>query len=182
MIVISETDARALVSVADAIEAVEQSFAALARGQARNYPVVREAAGFRDAVFGVKAGADTSAPLLGLKAGGYWPHNLAQGLGNHQSSTLLFDPETGRACALVSANYLTGVRTGAASAIATKYLARPGSAVLGVIGAGVQAHYQLQATLAVRPVRKVIAWDPSAQNLAAFGHVAGEQGLEFVAA
>lgn len=182
MIVISEQDARELVSVADAIEAVESSFAAMARGQARNYPVVREAIGHRDAVFGVKAGADTSAPLLGLKAGGYWPHNLAQGLGNHQSSTLLFDPETGRACALVSANYLTGVRTGAASAIASKYLSRPDSSVLGIIGAGVQAHYQLQATLAVRPVRKVVAWDPSADNLAAFGQGVRDLGLEFVAA
>ena len=92
--------------------------------------------------------------------------NLARGLGNHQSSTLLFDPETGRASALVSANYLTGVRTGAASAIATKHLSRRDSNVLGIIGTGVQAHYQLQATLAVRPIRTVHAWDPSAENLA----------------
>jgi len=182
MIVISEQDARALVGVQEAIEAVEASFAAMARGHARNYPVVREAVGYRDAVFGVKTGADTQLPLLGLKAGGYWPHNLAQGLGNHQSSTLLFDPETGRASALVSANYLTGLRTGAASAIATKHLSRPDSTVLGVIGTGVQAQYQLRATLAVRPIRKVVAWNPSPQGLAAFGRIVGELGLEFVAA
>src|ERR1700716_3939955 len=127
MIVISETQARALVSVDDAIAAVEQCFASMARGQARNYPVVREVIGYQDAVFGVKTGCDTAAPILGLKAGGYWPHNQAAGLGNHQSSTLLFDAQTGRANALVSANYLTGVRTGAASAIATKYLSRPQS-------------------------------------------------------
>jgi len=182
MIVISEQDARALVSIEDAIEAVEQSFAAMARGQARNYPVVRELVGYRDAVFGVKTGCDTVAPILGLKAGGYWPHNLAQGLGNHQSSTLLFDPDTGRASALVSANYLTGVRTGAASAIATKHLSRPDASVLGLIGAGVQSQYQLRATLAVRPIRKVLAWDPAADNLAAFGRLVQELGLEFVAA
>ena len=182
MIVISEQEARALVSIEDAIEAVEKSFAAMARGQARNYPVVREVVGYQDAVFGVKTGCDTAAPILGLKAGGYWPHNLAKGLGNHQSSTLLFDPETGRASALVSANYLTGVRTGAASAIATKHLSRPDSSVLGIIGAGVQAQYQLRATLAVRPIRKVLAWDPSADNLAAFGQAVQQLGLEFVAA
>jgi alanine dehydrogenase len=182
MIIISEQDARALVSVEDAIEVVEKSFAAMARGQARNYPVVREVVGYQDAVFGVKTGADTSTPILGLKAGGYWPHNLAQGLGNHQSSTLLFDAQTGRACALVSANYLTGVRTGAASAIATKYLSRPDSSVLGIIGAGVQSQYQLRATLAVRAIRKVFAWDPSAENLAAFGRTVEQLGLEFVAA
>lgn len=182
MIVISEPDARALVSIEAAIEAVEQSFAAMARGQARNYPVVRELVGHRDAVFGVKTGCDTAAPILGLKAGGYWPHNLAQGLGNHQSSTLLFDPDTGRASALVSANYLTGVRTGAASAIATKHLSRPDASVLGLIGAGVQSQYQLRATLAVRPIRKVCAWNPSADKLAAFGRLVQELGLEFEAA
>ena len=182
MIVISEQDARALVSIEAAIEAVEQCFAAMARGQARNYPVVRELVGYRDAVFGVKTGCDTAAPILGLKAGGYWPHNLAQGLGNHQSSTLLFDADTGRASALVSANYLTGVRTGAASAIAIKHLSRPDASVLGLIGAGVQSQYQLRATLAVRPIRKVCAWNPSADKLAAFGRLVQELGLEFEAA
>ena len=180
MIIISEQDARTLVSVEDAIDAVEKSFAAMARGQARNYPVVREMVGYRDAVYGVKTGCDTSVPILGLKAGGYWPHNLSRGLTNHQSATLLFDPETGRACALVSANYLTGVRTGASSAIATKYLSRRNSSVLGIIGTGVQARYQLQATLAVRPIRTVHAWDPSPENLDSFGRIVAELGLEYV--
>lgn len=181
MIVISEQDARALVSVEDAIAAVENAFAAMARQQARNYPVVREVLGYRNAVFGVKTGCDTVLPLLGLKAGGYWPGNLATGLGNHQSATLLFDPDTGRANALVSANYLTGVRTGAASAIATKHLSRPDSAVLGIIGAGVQSHHQLRATLAVRPIRSVHAWNPSAEHLASLGALARELGLAFTA-
>ncbi|MES3002711.1 MAG: ornithine cyclodeaminase family protein [Pseudomonadota bacterium] len=180
MLIISEQQARALVSVEDAIAAVEQTFAAMARGAARNYPVVRETVGYQDAVFGVKTGCDTSLPLLGLKAGGYWPHNQSRQLGNHQSSTLLFDPDTGRACALVSANYLTGVRTGAASAVATKYLSRPDSHALGIIGAGVQAEYQLRATLAVRPLDRVHAWDPSPANLAALGRTVEELGLAFV--
>jgi ornithine cyclodeaminase len=179
MLILSEQDARALVGVAQAIEVVEQTFAAMARGQARNYPVVRETVGHQDAVFGVKAGADTARPLLGLKAGGYWPHNAARGVTNHQSSTVLFDPDTGRASAVVSANYLTGVRTGAASAIATKHLSRGDSTVLGLVGTGVQAVYQLQATLAVRPIRRVRAWDPSADNLRAFGQVVAGLGLAF---
>ena len=179
MWIISEEDARALVSVENAIAEVEKAFAAMARGEARNYPVVREVVGYQDAVFGVKTGCDTRAPILGLKAGGYWPHNLAKSLTNHQSSTLLFDPETGRASALVSANYLTGVRTGAASAIATKYLSRPDSSVLGIIGTGAQSAYQLRATLAVRPIRKVYAWDPSSENLVTFGITVAELGLEY---
>ena len=179
MLIISESDARALVRVEEVIAALEKTFIAMARGQACNYPVVREVLAHQDAVFGVKTGFDKSAPLLGLKAGGYWPHNLVSGLSNHQSSTLLFDPETGRASALVSANYLTGVRTGAASAIASKYLSRPDSSVLGIIGTGVQSAYQLRATLAVRPIRTVYAWDPSTENLAVFGRLVADLGLEY---
>lgn len=181
MLIISEQEARALVSVEDAIAAVEGCFAAMACQEARNYPVVREGVGYQDAVFGVKAGSDASAPILGLKAGGYWPHNIGKDLGNHQSSTLLFDPDTGRASALVSANYLTAVRTGAASAIATRHLSRPDSTVLGMIGAGVQSQYQLRATLAVRAIRKVHAWNRSNENLIAFGRFVEQLGLEFVA-
>ena len=141
MLVISETLARELVSVEDAIRSVEGIFAAMARGEARNYTVVREVVGYRDAVYGVKTGCDVSTPILGLEAGGYWPHNAEHGLGNHQSSTLLFDADSGRASALVSANYLTGVRTGPSSVIAAKYLSRRESTVLGIIGTGVQAEY-----------------------------------------
>ncbi|MDB5522461.1 MAG: ornithine cyclodeaminase [Rhizobium sp.] len=179
MLIISEALARELVSAEDAIDAVEQSFAAMARGMARNYPVVREVVGHADAVFGVKTGADISVSFLGLKAGGYWPHNLPRGLTNHQSSTLLFDPDTGRASALVSANYLTGVRTGAASAIATKHLSRRDSTRLGIIGTGAQSAYQLRATMAVRNIRTVYAWDPSADNLDTFGKLVAELGLDY---
>ncbi|HWI84152.1 ornithine cyclodeaminase family protein [Ramlibacter sp.] len=182
MIVISEAQARQLVRIEDAIDAVEHAFVAMSRQEARNYPVVREPVGYRDAVFGVKTGCDRALPLLGLKAGGYWPHNAGAGASNHQSAMLLFDPETGRASALVSANYLTGVRTGAASAIATRHLARRDASVLGIIGAGVQAHYQLRATLAVRPIRSVHAWNRSPANLELLARTARELGLEFVAA
>jgi alanine dehydrogenase len=125
--------------------------------------------------------APTSArPILGLKAGGYWPGNLSRGLTNHQSSTLLFDPDTGRASALVSANYLTGVRTGRGSAIATKHLARPDAETLGIIGTGGQSTYQLQATLAVRQtIRRVHAWNRSKEKLLAFGRVVEDLGLTF---
>lgn len=180
MLIISESLAQQLVSIEDAIDAVAAGFGAMARGDARNYPVVREVVGHANAVYGVKAGADIAAPFLGLKAGGYWPGNLAKGLTNHQSSTLLFDPETGRASALVSANYLTGVRTGAASAIATRALSRADASVLGIIGTGGQSAYQLRATAAVRRLTRVHAWDASPDNTAAFGQIVAGLGLEYV--
>jgi alanine dehydrogenase len=177
MLIISEPLAQALVSVEDAIEAVANVFASMARGDAHNYPVVREVVGLADAVYGVKAGGDVSAPFLGLKAGGYWPHNLGRGLTNHQSSTLLFDPDSGRAMALVSANYLTGIRTGAASALATRSLARESASVLGIIGTGGQSLHQLRATAAVRRISRVHAWDMQPESAARFTKAAQEMGF-----
>ena len=124
MLLIPESLVPDLISIEDAIASVERSFAAFDRGQARPYPVVRESLAQRRAVFGVKSGFDAPADVLGLKAGGYWPENSRAGLSNHQSTILLFDPHTGRPSALIGANYLTGVRTGAASAIAIRHLAR----------------------------------------------------------
>lgn len=181
MLVISESLARELVSVDDAIEAVAATFRAMAAGQARNYPVVREVLGLNDAVFGVKTGADTGLPVLGLKAGGYWPGNLARGLTNHQSATLLFDPDTGRASALVSANHLTGVRTGAASALATRTLAREDATVLGIIGTGGQSAHQLAATLRVRNITRVHGWDALPASTARFAETVAAFGVEYVA-
>lgn len=181
MLIISESLAQDLVSIEDAIEAVAATFIAMAQGQARNYPVVREVVGYADAVYGVKAGGDISAPFLGLKAGGYWSHNLPRGLTNHQSSTLMFDPETGRASGLVSANYLTGVRTGAASALAARALSRPDASVLGIIGTGGQSVHQLRATAKVRGLTRVHAWDPMPENVARFAAAVTALGLEYVA-
>jgi ornithine cyclodeaminase/alanine dehydrogenase-like protein (mu-crystallin family) len=140
---------------------------------------VREQTGHADAVFGVKAGFDASLPVLGLKAGGYWPGNVKRGLGNHQSSVLLFDADTGRAVALVGANYLTGIRTGAASALATRGLASPEASILGIVGTGVQSVHQYRATCAVRPIARVLAWDPNPDNLHTLRNLVEADGLRF---
>jgi alanine dehydrogenase len=71
-------------------------FAAMARGDAYNFPVVREAIGHADALYGFKSGFDRAGLALGVKSGGYWPGNMAKGLTNHQSTVFLFDPDTGQ--------------------------------------------------------------------------------------
>lgn len=181
MLIVPEREIASLVAMENAIAAVEAAFAAADRERAHSYPVVREILGHADAVFGIKSGFDAEGAILGLKAGGYWPGNAARGLGNHQSTVLLFDPDTGRARALVGGNLLTALRTGAASALATRYLARPEARTLGIIGTGGQAPYQLRANLLARPFARVLAWDPSADNLARFREQVEETGLEFAA-
>ncbi|WP_425097554.1 iminosuccinate reductase BhcD [Tropicibacter sp. S64] len=163
-----------------AFDAVEQVFAAMAAGAARNFPVVREALGHEDALYGFKGGFDGAGQVLGLKAGGYWPHNMdRRGLINHQSTVFLFDPDTGQPTAMVGGNLLTALRTAAASSVSIRHLARPDARVLGMIGAGHQATFQLRAALEQRPFEKVIAWNRSATRLDSLRVVAEEAGVPF---
>lgn len=163
-------------------EAVEKVFAAMAAGDAYNFPVVREAIGHEDALYGFKGGFDRAGGVLGLKAGGYWPHNLEKrGIINHQSTVFLFDPDTGRVKALVGGNYLTALRTAAASSVSIKHLARKDAKVLGMIGAGHQATFQLRAALETHAFEKVIGWNMHPEMLPNLAKVAEEAGLPFEA-
>ncbi|MGX9354565.1 iminosuccinate reductase BhcD [Roseobacteraceae bacterium S113] len=171
-----------LVSAQDAFAAVEATFAAMAAGDARNFPVVREALGHEDALYGFKGGFDQVGGALGLKAGGYWPHNLdRRNLINHQSTVFLFDPDTGRPRAMVGGNLLTALRTAAASAVSIKHLARADAKVLGMIGAGHQAKFQLRTALEHRDFEKVIAWNLHPEMLPGLADVAQDCGVPFEA-
>jgi ornithine cyclodeaminase len=165
-----------------AFDAVKDVFAAMAAGDAYNFPVVREAIGHEDALYGFKGGFDRVGGVLGLKAGGYWPHNLERrGLINHQSTVFLFDPDTGRVKAMVGGNLLTALRTAAASSVSLRYLARKDSKVLGMVGAGHQATFQLRAALEVHAFEKVIGWNYHPEMLPNLEAVAKEAGVPFEA-
>ncbi len=179
--VVTEDVCREVVSRADAFDAVEKVFAAMATGAAYNFPVIREAIGHADALYGFKSGFDREGLVLGLKSGGYWPGNTAKGLTNHQSTVLLFDPDTGRLKALVGGNHLTALRTAAASAVSIKHLARKDSKVLGMVGAGHQAQFQLRAAVEAHPFERVVAWNYHPEMLPKLGAVAEELGLPFQA-
>lgn len=180
MLIVPEALIASLVSSEDSFRAVEACFAAMARGDAYNFPVVREALG-EGRQYGFKSGLDRAAAQLGVKAGGYFPGNAAKGLINHQSSVFLFDPDTGRPQAMVGGNLLTALRTAAASAIAIDRLARPDAHVLGIVGAGHQAGFQLRAAARVRRFERVIAWNFHPDMLPTLGAVAAELGLPFEA-
>lgn len=182
MYIVPETAIADLMTRADSFHAVEAVFAAMARGTARNFPVVREAIGHADALYGFKSGFDRETLALGLKSGGFWPGNAARGLTNHQSSILLFDADTGQIKAVIGGNLLTALRTAAASAVSIRYLARPDAAVLGVIGAGHQAPFQLRAALEQRSFTRVLGWNRDAAKLAKLAAVADEFGLPFESA
>ncbi len=182
MWIVPEREIADLMTREAAFEAVEKVFAAMASGDAYNFPVVREAIGHVDALYGFKGGFDRAGLTLGLKAGGYWPNNLeTQGIINHQSTVFLFDPDTGRAKAMVGGNLLTALRTAAASSVSIKHLAREDAKVIGMVGAGHQATFQLRAALEQRSFEKVIGWNFHPDMLPNIEKVAQEAGLPFEA-
>ena len=76
MLIVPEREIAELMTRDAAFDAVEKVFAAMAAEDAYNFPVVREAIGHEDALYGFKGGFDQAGLTLGLKAGGYWPNNL----------------------------------------------------------------------------------------------------------
>jgi ornithine cyclodeaminase len=182
MLIVPEREIADLMTRQAAFDAVEQVFAAMASGDAYNFPVVREAIGHEDALYGFKGGFDRAGLTLGLKAGGYWPNNLEKrGLINHQSTVFLFDPDTGKPSAMVGGNLLTALRTAAASSVSIKHLARSDARVIGMIGAGHQAAFQLRAALEQRDFEKVIGWNYHPEMLPNIEKVANEAGVPFQA-
>lgn len=181
MIIVPEKEIAGLISPEAAFDAVEAVFGAMARGDAYNFPVIREAIGHEDALYGFKSGFDRAGLVLGLKAGGYWPNNLEKGLINHQSTVFLFDPDTGRFKAAVGGNLLTALRTAAASAVSIKHLARKDSKVLGMIGAGHQSAFQMRAAVKQRDFDRVIGWNMHPEMLSRLEETATELGLPFEA-
>jgi len=180
MLIVPEREIADLMTREAAFNAVEGVFAAMASKDAYNFPVIREAIGHEDALYGFKGGFDKTGMALGLKAGGYWPNNLEKhGHINHQSTVFLFDPDTGIVKAIVGGNLLTALRTAAASSVSIKHLARKDSKVIGMIGAGHQATFQLRAALEQRDFEKVIGWNYHPEMLPNIEKVANEAGLPF---
>ena len=181
MWIVPEAEIAGLITAEASFDAVEAVFAAMSRGDAYNFPVIREAIGHADALYGFKSGFDRAGLNLGLKSGGYWPGNEAKGLTNHQSTVFLFDADTGQCRAIVGGNLLTALRTAAASSVSIQHLARKDSKVLGMIGAGHQSAFQMRAAVQQRDFEKVIGWNFHPEMLSRLEQTATELGLPFEA-
>jgi ornithine cyclodeaminase len=181
MLIVPEKEIAGLISEDAAYEAVEAVFAAMARGEAVNFPVVREAIGHAEALYGFKSGFDRAGLVLGVKAGGYWPGNMAKGLTNHQSTVVLFDADTGQVSAMVGGNLLTALRTAAAAAVSIRHLARKDAKVLGMLGAGHQSAFQMRAAVRTGNFERVVGWNLHPEMLGRLAETAAELGLPFQA-
>jgi ornithine cyclodeaminase/alanine dehydrogenase-like protein (mu-crystallin family) len=140
-----ESDVKALLTMDVTLAALEAAFREWAAGRASNQPRRRVAGG---AVLATMSAALPAKGLMGFKA---YTHSKA----GARFWVCLFDAADGRPRAVIEADWLGRMRTGAASGLATKYLARPEASVFTVIGAGSQALTQVLAVAAVRTLREV---------------------------
>ncbi len=175
-LLLSKTDVAALLTVEDAIVAVEGAFRELALGRVlmpqRTAIRMTDRHGLQ---LGMPAYVGGAVDALALKVVTVYPDNPVQhNLPTTIGVLLLNDPATGRPLAVMDAGLLTAVRTGAVSGVATKYLARQAARAVGVLGAGVMAKWQLAAVSAVRPIESVAVYDRAPGRADAF---AVEMGL-----
>ena len=163
---LSEDDVASLVSPGEAVPVIEDCFRRMASGQVELMPRRRFAV--EGGYFAVMAAADRALGVAGLKS-----YTVVEG--KLQFVVCLFDLADGPAgpagtlTAVIAADRLGQVRTGAASGVAAKHLARPGAATLGLIGAGWQAESQLAAIRAAVPsIERVVVSSRTRERAAAF--------------
>jgi alanine dehydrogenase len=160
MLILSDQDIAKLLSMGEAIEAVEGAFAQLRRGK-----VVMPN---RSTIMLPKYNGSISFMPSYLEESGaqatkiisIYPDNPKMGLPTTAAWIVVNNPKTGQIEAFMDATYLTGVRTGAVSGVAAKYLAPKDAKIAAVFGAGAQARNQAWAAATVRKLDEIRVYDP----------------------
>jgi ornithine cyclodeaminase/alanine dehydrogenase-like protein (mu-crystallin family) len=134
-----------------------------------------------DAFLHAMPAAIPSQKAAGMKWVGGYPDNSQRGLPYITGLLILNDFETGVPVALMDCTWITAQRTGAATAVAAKYLARPESESIGILGCGVQGRSNLEALKVLFPLKKVYAYDKSAGRAAGYAQkMSGLLGIDVV--
>lgn len=173
LLIVGSADVKRALSMSDCIDAVDKAMRALSSGGA-DVPLrtVMKLPGGRN-FFGVMPGYLSEPQGLGTKIITIFPGNAKLGLSSHVGLVLLFDSEIGFPLAVMDAGEVTAIRTAAASAVATRALARPDAGRLAIIGTGEQAITHLEAIAQVRNLKSVRVWGRSPDKAAAFARDQG---------
>ena len=148
MIVLSQSDLAELLPMATAIEVVGKAMVEVSAGRA-TLPLRSIMPLQGNDRMGVMPGAMVDPPAFGMKLISLFPGNPDAGYSSHEGAMLLFEAKHGTVLGIMNAGLLTAIRTAAASAVATRALARPDSTVLTIVGAGEQARHHLDAMLCI---------------------------------
>jgi ornithine cyclodeaminase/alanine dehydrogenase-like protein (mu-crystallin family) len=156
VLILNEHEVTELLTMTECIAVMEDALAATARNEVHNplRQVIRAvgAPGFLGLMPAWRGG---EAPYYALKEVCVFPENPKRGLDTHVGAVILHSGETGEPLAFMNASAITAIRTAAVSAVATKLLAREDSAVLAILGAGVQARSHREAIPLVRPIQEI---------------------------
>ena len=161
-LLLTEDDVRRLLTMPVALEAVEEAFRRVADGQALMHSRQRLHLPGKSYLHYMAAG-DSASGYMGMKI----YTSSREGL---RFVIPLFDANSGEMLALIEADYLGQMRTGAATGVATMLLARGDASCVGIIGTGLQARTQLEAVAAVRKIERAIAYGRDAQRRAEFAN------------
>jgi alanine dehydrogenase len=174
----SETVA-SLLRIDDALELVERAFAARGHGRTQMPPKSYLFFAAHNGDLRVMPAYLQGLEQAGVKLVSVHPDNPSRyGLPTVMATVVLVSPSTGEPRCIMDGTLLTAMRTGAASGVATKYLARSSAASLGVIGAGFQSWFQIEAIAHVRALSRVAIYDVVADRATALsGRVSKQLGL-----
>ena len=121
-----------------------------------------------DGLIGLMPGTDPALGCFGIKVLSLFERDARGSLPGHQGLMLLFDHDTGRPLAVIDAAALTGLRTAAASAVATRALARDDAHTLALIGTGAQARWHAAVIPLVRPIDEIRLWNRTPETARRF--------------
>jgi len=153
LLIITADDLRNHVDMVTVIDAVERAYVQLSRGQA-DVPL-RVPLNTPKGVTLFMPGYLKTDDAMAIKIVSVYGENPSKGLPTVTALVVGIDTNTGEPKAIIEGTFLTALRTGAASGVATRALARPDSSVMAIIGSGGQAPTQIEAVCAVRPIRQV---------------------------
>jgi len=171
--IINSMQVKAFMNMAELIPEIEKAYRYKARNEGGVFPVITHEwiVGSKD--MDIKSGyIDGDVKIYGLKALTYIEENQKRGLPCLTGTMMVFNSQTGQLKGVLDSGHITGFRTGAAGAIGSKYLARPDSKNLLLVGAGKQALFNLAGNLLVMEgLERVMVCDPAnPQGAAGFIH------------
>lgn len=160
----------------DTIDIVRTAFIEHAHGRAA-FPL-RSVARAESGLLGAMPGSVRGQPgALGAKLVTVFQGNAARGTHTHNAVIILFSPETGEPLALMDGRYITEIRTAAASAIASRALARPNASTVAILGTGVQARAHIEAMRTLESVTSIRVWGREYQKAVALAQRESPSGI-----
>ena len=176
-LILNASTLQAVLDMPSTVEAVDKIFVNIGNGSASQPDPTAMSLPSADSTFVLMSAVGGEEGIASVKLLADIPSNNDRGLPSQRSVIVLADHVTGGPLALVDGRVPTRMRTAAATAVATKYLARPDSRVLGLVGAGALAVAHVEALKCVMQVDKVVVWSRTSARIEQFTAAVAEFGV-----